>query len=95
MNVEVRKPTPEELDKWGVKSWPIWEKEESSFDWYYDEKEMCFFLEGEVEVELTTGEKVKIEKGDWAVLSRRSGWFDSCRLYLGEDNSLSESYMRR
>ena len=67
MNVEVRKPTPEELDKWGVKSWPIWEKEESSFDWYYDEKEMCFFLEGEVEVELTTGEKVKIEKGDWAV----------------------------
>lgn len=64
MKVKVKKPTEEELKKLGVKDWPIWEKEESSFDWYYDEQETCYFLEGEVEVELSTGEKVKIKKGD-------------------------------
>jgi hypothetical protein len=66
MEIEVKKPTPEELEKLGVRSWPIWEKEESSFDWYYDEKETCYFLEGEVEVELPHGEKVKVQKGDLA-----------------------------
>lgn len=64
MKVEVKKPTQEELEELGVKRWPIWEKEESSFDWYYDEKEACYFLEGEVEVELADGEKIKINKGD-------------------------------
>jgi len=64
MGIEVRKPTPEELQSLGVSGWPIWEKEESSFDWHYDEKETCYFLEGEVEVETTEGEKVSIGKGD-------------------------------
>ncbi len=66
MEVEVRKPTEEELNNLGVRSWPIWEKEESKFDWYYGEKEICYFLEGEVEVELADGEKVQIGKGDLA-----------------------------
>lgn len=64
MVIEVRKPGEEELKKSGVKTWPIWEKEESSFDWHYDTKETCYFLEGEVEVEKADGEKVKIGKGD-------------------------------
>ena len=67
MEIEVRKPTPEELEKLNIKSWPIWEKEESSFDWYYDEQETCYFLEGEVEVELPDGRRIKVEKGDLAV----------------------------
>ena len=66
MDVEVRKPTQKELEEMGVKSWPIWEKEESTFDWYYDSKENCYFLEGEVEVKLPSGKCVKIEKGDFA-----------------------------
>jgi uncharacterized cupin superfamily protein len=66
MDIEVKKPTPQELDSLGVASWPIWEKEESSFDWYYDEKEVCYFLEGDVEVEVPGGAKVKIQKGDLA-----------------------------
>jgi len=66
MKVEVRKPSQEELEKLGVKKWPIWEKEESTFDWYYDSKENCYFLEGEVEVKLPSGESVKIQKGDFA-----------------------------
>ncbi len=70
MEVEVRKPTLKELDKLGVEKWPIWEKEESSFDWYYDDKETCYFLEGEVEVELPDGKVVKVEKGDLAVFPK-------------------------
>jgi len=63
MEVEVSKPTKEELAKLGVKSWPIWEKEESVFDWSYDEKETCFFLEGNVEI-VAGGKKISIQKGD-------------------------------
>ncbi len=65
MEVKVKRLSPDEIEKMGIKSWPIWEKEESSFDWYYDEKEVCYFLEGKVVVELPNGEKVKIEKGDF------------------------------
>ncbi|OQX87419.1 MAG: cupin [Candidatus Omnitrophica bacterium 4484_70.2] len=65
MEVEVKKLSEEELQKLGVKNWPIWEKEESSFDWYYDEEERCYFLEGEVEIELSEGEKVKVGAGDF------------------------------
>jgi uncharacterized cupin superfamily protein len=66
MNIEVKKPTQEELDSLNVVQWPIWEKEESSFDWYYDQKEVCYFLEGDVEVETESGERVRIQKGDLA-----------------------------
>ena len=62
--VEVKKPTQEELVSLGVTQWPIWTKEESSFDWHYDEKEVCFFLEGDVEVQLPDGKKVSMGKGD-------------------------------
>ncbi|MBN2482614.1 MAG: cupin domain-containing protein [Candidatus Omnitrophica bacterium] len=67
MNIEVRKPKEDELGKLAVRDWPIWEKEESRFDWFYDQKEICYFLEGEVEIELSTGEKIRIGKGDLAV----------------------------
>ena len=60
----VEKPTEEKLKQLGVDSWPIWEKEESSFDWYYDEAERCYFLEGEVTVTTEDGEEVKMGKGD-------------------------------
>ena len=62
--VVIKKPTEEELKKLGVFSWPIWEKEESEFDWYYDEDETFYVLEGEVEVTLDDGEVVKFGKGD-------------------------------
>ncbi|MEI8349467.1 MAG: cupin domain-containing protein [Candidatus Omnitrophota bacterium] len=70
MEVEVRKPTKEELEQLGVKSWPIWEKEKSSFDWFYEEKETCFFLDGKVEIELSGGKKVSIKKGDLAIFAQ-------------------------
>ena len=69
MKIEVRKPSEKELKDLGVGSWPIWEKEKSSFDWFYDEKEICYFLEGEVEVETADG-RVTIKKGDLAVFPK-------------------------
>ncbi len=70
MKIEVKKPDEKELSILGVKSWPIWEKEESCFDWFYDEKETCFFLEGEVTVELDDKSNINIAKGDLAVFPK-------------------------
>lgn len=59
--IKVEKLTQEELENRGVKSWPIWEKEVSEFDWYYDETEQCYFLEGKVIVET---KDMQLEIGD-------------------------------
>ncbi len=62
--VHVEKPTEEKLKELGVFDWPIWEKEVSEFDWYYDSPETFYVLEGEVEVELEDGSKVRFGAGD-------------------------------
>ncbi|ACL69872.1 cupin domain-containing protein [Halothermothrix orenii] len=61
--IKVERPSQEKLRKLGVESWPIWEKDVSEFDWYYDEKEVCYLLQGEVEVK-TNEETVKFGAGD-------------------------------
>lgn len=63
LKVLVEKPTEATLKDMGVFSWPIWTKEASTFDWYYDEKEVCYFLEGDVTVKTPDGE-VSFGKGD-------------------------------
>ena len=60
----VRDPDPKLLDELGVRRWDIWEKEVSEFPWHYDEQEICFFLEGDVQVMLEGGEPVRFGKGD-------------------------------
>jgi len=62
----VEKPTNEKLNAMKVFSWPVWTKEISSFDWYYDEKEICYFLEGEVTVKTSDGE-ISFGKGDLVI----------------------------
>jgi uncharacterized cupin superfamily protein len=57
-------PNQEKLDKLGVFDWPIWTKNVSEFPWTYDEQEICYFLEGEVEVVPDRGSPVQIRKGD-------------------------------
>ena len=54
-SVEIKKLTEEEISKRGIRNWPIWEKEISSFDWYYDSTEECLLITGEVEVETLDG----------------------------------------
>ena len=61
-----RKPSPAEIQT--AKSWPIWEKEPSSFDWSYGEKETCLILEGRASVKAADGSaSISFGPGDWVV----------------------------
>lgn len=51
----IKKLTPEERNRKGVDTWPIWEKEISRFDWTYQGDEECLILEGEFTVETDEG----------------------------------------
>jgi len=65
MKIDIRKPTPKDLETQGVSSWPIWEKEISRFDWHYAQTEECYLLEGRVIVETPDGGKVEFGEGDF------------------------------
>ncbi len=57
-------PGAKRIAELGARSWPIWEKEIAEFPWYYDEQEVCLFLEGDVQVTPEGGEPVRFGKGD-------------------------------
>jgi len=69
MKIEVLNLGAEELERKGVRSWPIWEKEVSRFEWFYDMEEACYILEGTVVVE-TEEETITIQKGDYVVFPK-------------------------
>jgi len=56
--------SPQEIEKRNIKTWPIWEKEISRFDWEYSGDEECLILEGDVEVETDDG-SYSIHAGDF------------------------------
>ena len=58
MKIELKKSKNEDMEKKGIMSWPIWEKEVSRFDWHYDNIEECYLLEGKVVVETEAYGKV-------------------------------------
>ena len=70
MKIEIRKPKMEDIEKEGIISWPIWEKEISRFDRHYDETEECYLLEGKAVVETDDGEKVQFGKGDFVTFPK-------------------------
>ena len=57
-------PFEEKLSQLGVRQWPVWTKQASSFPWQYDDSETCFFLEGDVIVTPEGGEPVSMGMGD-------------------------------
>lgn len=60
-----RNPSEETLHRLGVRTWPIWTKEASTFPWSYDEPETCYFLDGDVTVTPSAGgTAVRIGQGD-------------------------------
>jgi len=65
--IHVEKPAEEKLLELGVKSWPVWTKEISEFQWEYDEKETCYILEGKVVVTPENGKPVSFGKGDLVI----------------------------
>lgn len=70
MDITIKKLSPEEANKQGVYSWPTWEKEASRFDWFYDDTEECYLLEGEVVVETPDGGRVDLGKGDFVTFPK-------------------------
>ncbi|NLO19938.1 MAG: cupin domain-containing protein [Ignavibacteria bacterium] len=69
MKIEVKKLSEEEITQMGIRTWAIWTKEISKFDWFYDSKEMCLFLEGKVIVE-ANNTKIEIKKGDFVTFPK-------------------------
>tara|TARA_Y100001968_G_C19334858_1_gene706257 strand:+ start:671 stop:961 length:291 start_codon:yes stop_codon:yes gene_type:complete len=66
--ISVTSPCSEStIEALGIKSWPIWTCDPSSFDWTYDEKETCLILEGQVTVTPNGGEPVTFGAGDLVV----------------------------
>ncbi len=61
--ITVAKPDQEDLVAENVTSWPIWEKDRSTFEWHFGEQETCFCLDGEATVRTIDGE-ITIGKGD-------------------------------
>lgn len=59
--------TPAKLEVMGVYDWPIWSKEASTFPWNYEQKETCYFLEGDVIVTPDGGEPVHMGEGDLVI----------------------------
>ncbi len=64
--IEVRKISEEEIILKGIRDWPVWEKEISRFPHTYEEEEWCYFLEGEVVIETTSGNYTLVP-GDFVV----------------------------
>ncbi len=65
--IKITRPDEAELSKIGARSWPIWEKEVSTFPWHYDQRESCYILEGIIKVTPENGEPVNIKPGDFVV----------------------------
>ncbi|NOU18941.1 MAG: cupin domain-containing protein [Bacteroidales bacterium] len=62
--VIIDKLSKEEIINRGINKWPIWTKEISKFDWYYESEEECQIIDGEVEVETPDG-NYSIKAGDF------------------------------
>ncbi len=65
----IEKLSNQQIENKGIKTWPIWEKEISKFDWQYDMDEYCYILEGEVIIETKNG-NFRIEKGDFVTFPK-------------------------
>ncbi len=71
MDITINKtPSKEELNALNVFDWPIWEKEASEFPWYYDNKETCYIIEGQVIVTPENGDPIEINEGNLVTFPR-------------------------
>jgi uncharacterized cupin superfamily protein len=64
--IKKKRMTRDEVDKRGISSWGVWEKEPSEFDWEYTSEEHCYIIEGKAVVSSDDG-IVAIEEGDYVI----------------------------
>ena len=69
MQVIIEKVSENHIEEKQIRKWPIWEKEVSEFEWYYDSMEKCLFIEGEVIVKTSDGD-FKISQGDFVTFNK-------------------------
>ncbi len=67
--VVIEKLNEEQIQTIGIRNWPIWTKEVSTFDWYYDTDEECLILEGEVDIETEEG-TYTVKAGDFVTFKK-------------------------
>lgn len=60
-------PSPTRLETLGVFDWPLWSCEVSDFPWHYDQREVCYLLEGKVLVTPEDGAPLELVAGDLVV----------------------------
>lgn len=69
-DITVEKPTEARLAELGVRDWPTWSKEVSTFPWYYDAKEVAYIVKGEVTVTPKDGAPVRFGAGDLVTFAK-------------------------
>ncbi|MFQ6049172.1 MAG: cupin domain-containing protein [Phycisphaerae bacterium] len=62
-HITVTRPTEQELESLGVKDWPTWTCQVSSFEWRYDRPEICYITQGKATVRTPDGQ-VSFGQGD-------------------------------
>ena len=66
----IRRLNKNEFKEKEIQKWQIWTCEVSTFPWEYADKESCYILEGNVDVELENGEKLPIGPGDFVIFPK-------------------------
>ncbi len=66
LNIQITKPSEQEIEDLDLDTWGRWAKDVSKFEWDYTAKETCYIFEGEVTVE-TEWETVSFKAGDLVV----------------------------
>lgn len=67
MKPKVKKPSKKEQQE--AQSWPVWEKEESTFPWEYTVQEICLILDGNAVVQTEEG-NVDFSAGDYVIFPK-------------------------
>ena len=100
MLITVKKnPSQSSLDALGVKKWPTWQKEISTFDWTFHEQEIAYILEGECVITPTNGGPISFGKGDLVTFpaGMKASWQVKQPLhkhYQLDGNALSQALRR-
>lgn len=67
--ITIERPDEQQLQTLDIKSWPVWMKEPSTFDWHYYAAEIYFVVEGEAVLKTADGEAT-IREGDLVTLPK-------------------------